>query len=179
MDPKQHAIRNKQRERQKRGSDFEAEIKRSWPFVENVWHMKLKDGGGSTNAADRIVLTNEVNILTEMKRTKGKRFELGFLRQNQIRGLIDFDQVIDRNFGIVIVSFHNLDIGLDETYAFRLETAIRFMRQRDRLHIKLTEFQSGTFPSVKIPRVDAAQPRYDLKELMQFVTDIYQSQYTN
>ncbi|MER1275516.1 hypothetical protein RJD11_12250 [Bacillus velezensis] len=179
MDPKQQAMRNKQRERRQRGNDFEAEIKRSWPLVENVWHMKLKDGGGSTNAADRIVLTNEVNILIEMKRTKSKSFELGFLRQNQIKGLIDFDQVIDRNFGIVTVSFHNPDIGLDETYAFRLTEALKFMRHNDRLNIRLTEFQSETLPAVKIPRINTEQPRYDLKELVQFVTDIYQLEYQN
>ncbi|MCR9040906.1 hypothetical protein QRX25_10635 [Bacillus sp. L381] len=179
MDPKQQAIRSKQRERRQRGSDFEAEIKRSWPFVENVWHMKLKDGGGNTNAADRIVLTNQVNMLIEMKRTKSKSFDLGFLRQNQIKGLIDFDQVIDRNFGIVTVSFHNPDIGLDETYAFRLTEALQFMRHHNRLNIRLTEFQSEALPAVKIPRINAAQPRYDLKELVRFVTDIYQLEYQN
>ncbi|MCY8609930.1 hypothetical protein G3M81_12530 [Bacillus paralicheniformis] len=179
MDPKQQSLRSKQRERQQRGEDFEAEIKRSWPLVENVWHMKIKDGGGSTTPADRIILTKDVNILAEMKRTKGKSFKLGLLRQNQITGLLDFDQVIDRNFGLVIVSFHNPEILLDETYAFRLIDGLKFMKQHNKLNIKLTEFQSEALSSVKIPRIGAGQPRYDLKELVQFVTGVYQSQYQN
>lgn len=74
MDPKQTAMRNKQRERQQRGDDFQAEIRRSWRGVPNVWRMRIADGAGATRPGDEIVITPEVNILAEMKRTESPTF---------------------------------------------------------------------------------------------------------
>ena len=86
MDPKQTAMRNKQRERQQRGDDFQAEIRRSWRGVPNVWRMRIADGAGATRPGDEIVITPEVNILAEMKRTESRRFSLDYMRPNRSSG---------------------------------------------------------------------------------------------
>jgi hypothetical protein len=163
MDPKQQAIRNKQRERQQRGEDFQVEIRRSWRLVPNTWRLRLKDGGGGTNAADELTITDDVNILNEMKRTAGQKFTLGMLEPNQVRGLIDFDEVVKRNYGLVFISFYNEGKDLDEAYAFRLITGLKYMKKKNQLHIKLSDFQNGNVPAIHLPRLNAAEPTYDLK----------------
>ena len=169
MDPKQQALRNKQRERQQRGSDFQEEYRRSWHEVPNVWQIRIKDGRGGTKPADHLTICQKVNILAELKRTASQKFELGYLEPNQIRGLIDFDQVIAKNYGLVICSFHNPGKGLDECYAIRLVTAIRYMNDKGRNHITLEELQKGALVganiqvAIKVPRLEKATPTYDLK----------------
>ena len=129
LHPKQTAMRNKQRERQQRGDDFQAEIRRSWRGVPNVWRMRIADGAGATRPGDEIVITPEVNILAEMKRTESRRFSLDYMRPNR-SPLRDFDQIIDRNLGLVFISFLNDSKGLDEAYAFRLITALIHMKTK-------------------------------------------------
>ncbi|MED3571926.1 hypothetical protein [Cytobacillus praedii] len=172
MDPKQQALRNKQRERHDRGQDFQEEIKRSWRLVPNIWTLPIQDGRGGSKPADRLVITENANYLTELKRTEKKEFQLDFLRPNQIRGLIDFDQVITKNIGLVLVSFHDLRKGIDEAYAIRLTTALRYMQQKGRRSIPLEELRKGvilgatTKVSVKIPRLPAGDPTYDLQGVL-------------
>lgn len=168
MNPTQIAQRNKQRERQQRGNDFQAEIRSSWGFVEGCWRFRIPDGGGATRPGDELVLLQEVNILGEHKRTEGQRFQLSFLRADQITGLLDFDRVLDRNKGLVFVSFHNPDRGLDEAYAVRLITALRFIQRRDRDYITLEEFADKRLPCARLPRrQDTSEPTYDLRELIE------------
>lgn len=168
MNPKQQALNNKQRERQQRGNDFEAEIKRSWRFIPNIWTMKLTDGRGGSRAADRITISQDANFLTELKRTASKSFELSFLRPNQIRGLIDFDSIIDRNYGLVLVSFHDLKKGVDEAYAIRLVAALKVMQRMNKQSLQLEYLRNVTESdkleplAVKLPRLDTAEPAYDL-----------------
>ncbi|MCT6901643.1 MAG: hypothetical protein M3Z48_00255 [Lactobacillus sp.] len=159
-------MRNKQRERQQRGDDFQAEIRRSWRHVPNVWRMRIADGAGATRPGDEIVLTPEVNILAEMKRTESRRFSLDYMRPNQIIGLRDFDQIIEKNLGLVFISFLNESKGLDEAYAFRLITALIHMKKRNANHIKLEEFQNQTVPCVSLPRLTYHEPSYDLSEVL-------------
>ncbi|MEH7457559.1 hypothetical protein V7183_10080 [Bacillus sp. JJ1127] len=166
MDPKQTALRNKQRERQQRGDDFQAEIRRSWRHIPNVWRMRIADGAGATRPGDEIVLTPEVNILAEMKRTESRRFSLDYMRPNQILGLRDFDQIIGRNLGLVFISFLNESKGLDEAYAFRLLTVLIHMKKRNVNHIKLEEFRNQTVPCVPLPRLTYHEPSYDLSGVL-------------
>jgi hypothetical protein len=166
MKPTDVAKRNLQRERNERGNDFQDEIRRSWAFVENCWRMRVKDGGGGTRPADEIVTLEEVNILAELKRTEGQKFELSFLRPDQISGLLDFDRVVTRNYGLVYVSFHNEKQQRDEAYAVRLATAIRYMQGRGVAYIHLDDFRRGALPSCKLPRMETAKPTYDLKGLV-------------
>lgn len=166
MDPKQVQQRNKQRERQQRGHDFQEEIRRSWAHVPNIWHLHIKDGGGGTRPADRLVIADEANFLTELKRTQSRSFQLSYLRPNQVRGLIDFDQVIKRNYGLVLVSFHNPKKGLDAAYAIRLTTALQFMHKKNKQYISLEELQAGICPAVELPRLPNPEPTYDLRGLI-------------
>lgn len=167
MDQKQIAQRNKQRERNQRGTDFQDEIRRSWRLVPNIWTINLKDGGGQTNAADRLIICEEVNILAELKRTKGRKFQLSFLRPNQVRGLIDFDQIIKRNYGLVLVSFHSPNQGMDEAYAFRLTHAIAYFHKHNQQNITLEALKNNKIPNIRLPRLDQADPAYDLGGLTQ------------
>lgn len=167
MDPKQQALRNKQRERQQRGDDFQNEIRRSWSFVPNIWRMRIKDGGGGSRPGDEIILTSKFNILAEMKRTKGTHFNLGMLEPDQLRGLVDFDQVIERNYGLVFISFHNPKKELDEAYAFRILTALKYMKKKDQLHIHLDDFRENKITAVELPRKYGKEPYYDLQGVIQ------------
>lgn len=155
-----------QRERNLRGGDLQQEIRRSWRLVPNCWRARITDGGGSTRPADDIVITQEANILAELKRTAKDAFYLSFLRAPQLKGLVDFDQVIKRNYGLVIVSFDTEQ--RDETYAFRLITALQYMKTQGRASISLHELRTGQFYKRELlPRIEIGdEPGYDLKGLV-------------
>lgn len=162
---------DKQRERQQRGEDFQNEIRRSWRLVPHTWRIRIPDGKGGTRPADELILSENINILVEMKRTEGDRFELAFLEPNQIKGLIDFDKVIARNYGLVFISFLNEELRRDIAYAFRLTTAMRYMLQKRRKFITLEEFANCSIPRVRIARIMAdkmpdGNPGYSLKEVV-------------
>lgn len=167
MDPRIQALRNKQRERQQRGSDFQEEYRNSWKEVPNIWQIRIKDGRGGTKPADHLTVCQKVNILAELKRTASRKFELSYLEPNQIKGLVDFDQVIERNYGLVLCSFHNPRKGLDDCYAIRLVTAIRYMQAKGRVHINLDELKeahvNGKRVAMRVSRLDKPTPTYDLK----------------
>ena len=171
------AQRNLQRERQQRGTDFQAEIRLSWRQVPNCWRMTIESGKGQgqssgTRPADAITILNDVNVLTELKRTNGEAFELGFLRPNQLEGLIDFDAVIPRNFGLVFISFLNEERGIDAAFSIRLIDAIKFMKRAGRQHIKLDELSRGAVACLQLPTAWIGGHRlYDLQE----VNDYYSS----
>lgn len=165
MNAKDIAQRNLQRERNERGQDFQAEIRRSWRRIPNCWRMRVRDGGG-TRPADEVALLDDVNILAEMKRTEGLEFRLSFLRPDQIEGLLDFDRALQRNYGLVFVSFHIPAKGIDEAFAIRLGTAIRYMQRGDVSYIHLDDFRRGALPCCELPRIEAVDPIYDLKGLV-------------
>lgn len=173
MNPKDISQRNKQRERRQRGHDFQQEVRNSWRLIPNTWQIVIKDGGGGSRPADNLVLAQEINILQELKRTTSRKFELSFLEPNQIRGLIDFDQVILNNYGMVLVSFHNPEKGLDDAYAIRLISALRYMNDKGRQFISLDELPTATAGGRKVamhmPR--QAGNTYD----MQGVVECYKS----
>jgi len=155
-----------QRDRNIRGGDFQAEIRRSWRLVPNVWRARITDGNSATRPADEITVTQEANLLTELKRTSKDAFYLSFLRAPQIKGLVDFDQVIRRNLGLVIVSF--LTDEIDETYAFRLVSALKYMKYTGRASITLEALRTRAFHKrILIPRMLIEEDHgYDLKELV-------------
>lgn len=165
MDPKQISTRNKQRERRQRGEDFQDEIRRSWREVPNTWQLIIKDGGGGSRPADKLVICDEVNILQELKRTEGQRFQLSFLESNQIKGLLDFESAGKRNYGLVLVSFHNPDRGLDSAYAFRLFWALKYMAKHERQYITESELSENRMASIYMPRLEMAKPTYDVRSV--------------
>jgi hypothetical protein len=129
--------------------------------------MRIKDGGGGTRPGDEIVLLEPANILAEHKRTEGRKFEFGFLRPDQVNGLLDFDRAVSRNLGLVFVSFHNPKQQLDDAYAFRLATGIRYMQRQEVAYIHLDDFRRGALPCCQLPRLDTAKPTYDLRGLVE------------
>ncbi|WP_371380870.1 hypothetical protein [Sporomusa aerivorans] len=162
-----------QKERHDRGEEFQNEIRRSWRLIPNVWRMRITDGRGATRPADEIVTTINGNFLVEAKRTAGNKFELGFIRPNQFRGLLNFE-VIPRNFGLVFVSFLNKDI--DEAFAFRLSTAVKYMQEYRYRYIARNVFkESMTLPVIELPRTyyhdpqnaKLSGPAYDLTEVIE------------
>lgn len=164
MQPKDQALRNKQRERQERGEDFQAEIRASWQHIPHCWRVRIQDAGGGTRPGDELTVLSEVNILAELKRTEGQKFQLSFLRSDQLTGLIDFDRVIPRNFGLVYISFHNQKKDIDETYAVRLATAIRYMQRSGIEYIHLEDFRRKLLPCCELPRTESGN--YDMKGLV-------------
>lgn len=162
----------KQKERRDRGQEFQDEIRRSWRMMNNVWRLRISDGRGATRPADEIVTTMKGNFLIEAKRTQGDKFELGFIRPNQLRGLLNFE-VIPQNFGLVFVSFLNKDI--DEAYAFRLSTVIKYMQERRYRYIARNILKNFvTLPAIQLPRTYYHDPKnsrmsgpaYDLTEVI-------------
>jgi hypothetical protein len=137
-------IYQKQAERQQRGKDFEAEMRRSWAQVPNCWRMDISSAGG-TRPADDIIILPDFNILAEYKRTSGTKFELTFLEPNQVTGLLNFEKVIpSRNLGLVFVSFLNEKDHLDYVFAFRLCQALEIMKFTDKRYITLQEMTEYT-----------------------------------
>lgn len=161
MNLKQQPLSNKQRERRQRGADFEEQIRNSLRFVPDLWTINIQDGRGGSRPGDRLIITEHVNILAELKRTAGQRFQLSFLRGNQMYGLVDFDNVTKRNYGLVFINFHNPKQDLDEAYAIRLITALKHMRKKDREYVTLKELEKGSVPAAYLPRINNI--RYDLK----------------
>lgn len=157
-------MNHKQKERQQRGLDFQEELRRSWRLVPNSWRMRIPDGRGATRPADELILLEGVSILAEHKRTEGDRFEFSFLEVNQVKGLLDFDQVLQTNVGLVFVSFLNEGQGRDLAVAFRLLTAMQYMKEAGRKYITITELQNQVIPCVWLPRILLDDgPGYDLK----------------
>lgn len=157
---------NKQQERRGRGKEFEEEIRRSWSRVPNVWRLRIADGGGASRPADELVLTPSGNLLIEMKRTEYSSFGMSFLRTGQIKGLLEFEHVLPQNYGLVFVSFLG-DIR-DEVYAFRLFTALQYMREVQRRSISIKSFHEGGIAAWRLPLCcESGERYYDLKGLME------------
>lgn len=158
-------MRNLQQERRQRGEDFQNEIRDSWKYVPNCWRLRITDTGAS-RPADELILTEYCNILAEHKRTAGDRFELSFLRTNQVKGLTDFELTMERNFGLVFVSF--LNDTVDETYVLHLIAALHYMKCTNKLHITLDELRKQHLPCAAIPFLDKDKRIYDLLEVVRF-----------
>lgn len=162
---------NLQKLRQQRGDDFQNELRASWRLLPNVWRFRLPDGGGGSRPGDELILLEDVNILAEHKRTYGDKFELGFLRPPQLKGLLDFDTVISRNLGLVFVSFLNEEKGTDEAYAFRLIRAMQYMQTKGRQYIKREELNQQLVPCIGLPLLPppagTIDRLYDLKGVLQ------------
>ena len=155
-----------QLERAVRGSKFEQEIRRSWRLVPNVWRVKFSDGGQGTKPADNLMLTMYCNILSELKRTNKDAFYLSFLRANQAKALRDFDEIINHNYGLVFVSFQNDKEGIDEAYAFRFITGLKYMMRVNRASITLKDFRAGAIPVIELIRLEIdGELGYDLRGL--------------
>ena len=158
---------DKQAERRERGEAFQLEIKRSWKLLPNLWRLRLTDAVGriGTRPADEVVLTDRVNYLVEEKRTNGNQFTLSMLRPDQLKGLLEFEQALERNRGYVFVSF--LSETTDEAYAFRLVDALVFMKQKNRRYINLEELRSGAIEVIALPLIEIGGERgYDLKGVL-------------
>jgi hypothetical protein len=134
--------------------------------------MRIADGRGSTRPADEVILLHDINVLGEHKRTQGDRFELSFLRTNQLTGLVDFDSVIPRNKGLVFVSFLDEAKGVDDAIAFQLITVLRHMKRLRRRYITAEEFIKGKVPGLRLPCIQTDDGRgYDLKGVNDYFTD--------
>ena len=165
--PRLHTLRNeKQAERRQRGEDFQEECRRSWRQIPNLWRLRITDGGIlGTRPADELILLEHVNLLCEEKRTDSDRFTLSMLRTDQLKGLLKFEQALDRNVGLVLVSF--LNEAVDVAYAFRLLNALVFMKQVGRQYITLEELQQGKIETVNLPRITIdGKSGYDLKGVL-------------
>lgn len=156
--------RELQKERQQRGEDFQAEMRRSWRKVPNVWRLRLKDGKGSSQPADELVLLHTARILGEHKRTESDRFEMNYLRPNQVKGLADFVKTSPYNVAMVFVSFLNEKEGVDLAFAVEFKNAVKFMQKHKRKYILMTEFQTDTeLAAIELPRLPGLTDRlYDL-----------------
>lgn len=155
-----------QAERRQRGEDFQDELRRSWRLLPNCCRLRITDGvnRAGTRPGDELVLLSNINILSEAKRTAGRQFELSMLRTNQQKGLLDFDNAIRRNVGLVFISFLNEDEDLDTAYAFRFIDALRYMRNYGVRYIPLEAFQDRSLRCVPLPLLKIKDERgYDLK----------------
>lgn len=142
----------KQAERRQRGEDFQEECRLSWRQVPNLWRLRITDGSSlGTRPADELILLESANLLCEEKRTDGDRFTLSMLRTDQLKGLLKFEQALDRNYGFVFVSF--LNEAVDAAYCFRLLDALRYMKTKNRQYITLEELQQGVIEAVPLPRI--------------------------
>ena len=87
---------------------------------------------------------------------------LSMLRTDQLKGLINFEKALDRNIGLVLVSF--LNEAVDVAYAFRLVHAMAYMNQKGQRYITLEELQQGKIEAINLPRIEINGERgYDLK----------------
>lgn len=139
----QEVFSQQQNEKRQRGLSFQDEIRESWALVPHCWRIRIPDGG--SRPADELILLNEVRILAEHKRTESARFELSFLRPNQLTGLKAFLKTSPNNFGLVFISFLNTEMDRDETYCFSLKHAIRAMVEVKTQCIPLECFQSPSW----------------------------------
>jgi hypothetical protein len=163
----QQDVRQEQKRRQQHGQDFQEEVRRSWRLIPNSWRI-FKPGSRSTRPADELVLLQKCSLLVEEKRTQGDRFQLSFLRPNQLTGLINFERAIpDRNRGLVLVSFLNEKEGRDIAYGIQLTAAVKLMAHLKRKYLTLDEIQRAGFPEMKRVQTDSG-PEWDLKEVVYY-----------
>ena len=155
-----------QKDRYQRGLDFQEECRRSWKLLPHIWRLRITDGRGlGTRPADELILMENLNLLCEMKRTVGDVFTLSMLRTDQVKGLLQFEQVLERNRGLVFVSFNSDD--LDTAYSFRLYDALRYMKKQGRRYITEAELRQEEIPAVDLPRISLdGEPGYDFRGLV-------------
>jgi hypothetical protein len=153
-----------QKRRQQRGDDFEAEVRRSWRLIPNSWRIKIP-GSRSTRPADELILLSKCSLLVDEKRTQSDRFQLSYLRPNQITGLTLFERPIpERNRGLVLVSFLSEAEGRDLAYGIRLTDAIKAMQKQGRRYLTLDEVRRYFPPMARLQLEDG--PAWDLKEVV-------------
>jgi hypothetical protein len=153
----------KQKERRDRGADFQKEARLSWRQIPHVWRHHMREGGG-TRPADDIVLTEVWNFLTEYKRTEGYVFDMDFLRPDQLVGLVNFDRVIPRNIGLVMVSFLNEEI--DEAYAIHIKDLVKLVNLYHKKSFDIDFIRRAPSHFVELPRIDIdGQRGYDFSRL--------------
>lgn len=157
-----------QAERRLRGENFQEEIRRSWRLIPNCWRLRITDGVNRTGTrpGDDLILLEHINILCEEKRAADDRFTWSLLRPDQRKGLREFEAALQRNRGLVFISF--LYDTVDEAYAFRLVEAAEFMGTQGRQYITLAEFQQQKITCVPLPLITVDERgemvrAYDLK----------------
>lgn len=157
----------KQAERRERGEAFQAEVRRSWKLLPNLWRLRITDSVSrlGTRPADEVVLTDRFNYLVEEKRTDGNQFTLSLLRPDQLKGLLEFEKVLERNRGYVFISF--LSETIDEAYAIRLLDALIYMKKQKRQYVSLEELRNKNIDVISLPLIEIDGERgYDLKGVL-------------
>lgn len=165
-------LRNeKQAERRQRGEDFQEECRLSWKQISNLWRLRITDGRGlGTRPADELILLENANLLCEEKRTDGDQFTLSMLRTDQLKGLLKFEQALERNRGYVFVSF--LNEAVDLAFCFRLIDALHYMKSQGRQYITLAELQKSVIEVLPLPRIKIGDNNaYDFKGVKDFANN--------
>lgn len=146
----------------RKGEEFQEEMRRSWSLLPN-WRHRLRDGRGLENPGDEVILLNSCNILAEHKRTNGDQFKLSMLEESQKTGLLQFDNALDHNIGMVFVDFEEFG----ECYAFRFLKALQWMDKHGRKSVPLQVFRDKGFPMIfYLPRIKIdGKPAYDVRKL--------------
>ena len=101
-------MRYTQRDKQKRGVDFEHEFRKSCNAVK-CWAYKLFASPSGT-PFDFIVLTDNFKYGIELKRLKGYRLNYSVIRQNQRSGLSKFE-CVSGNISLIIVNVKTENIN--------------------------------------------------------------------
>ena len=93
-----------QKEKQKRGADFEHEFRKSCNVIK-CWVYKMFSSLAGT-PFDFIVLTDLYKYGIELKRIKGRRLNYSLIRQNQRSGLTKFE-CVNNNISLILVNVKN------------------------------------------------------------------------
>jgi hypothetical protein len=127
--------------------------------------MRITDDCGS-RPADEIVILPHANFLNELKRKSDGKIALSDLKENQLKGLLDFDRAGENNFGMVLVSFQ--DSVRDTAYAIWIKNLLNLYKQMGVLYATETALATSK-RAVPLPRsfsLITGEPCFDLRGLV-------------
>lgn len=129
------SVSEMQKERRRRGLEFQAQMIAALHRVPGAWVYRLPDRGNES-PGDALMLTECHNYLIEIKRVAGDRFKLSALRPNQIHGLLAFAAEVPHNVSLLALKF---DSEFGGAFLVEFERLMDWFREQGRASVTADE----------------------------------------
>lgn len=120
------------------GKTFETEVEQAVVSYNNVWSMRIRDGGNGERPGDFIVLFDEFRLLIEAKATTKNNFNINtMIKSHQVKSLKAFSKVHKYNEGVFFIKFCSLNI----VYCITVNHFVQIVAKRLSLNMGVSLFK--------------------------------------